>query len=127
MLGSTEAVTVEMVRMALDATSLRHQAIANNIANINTKGYAPARVDFEQQMSAVRQALDAGQPVTHEMLSGIQPVLQRDQVVSDEDRTSSLDTESANLAQNTVQYEALLKALGKHFAILGSAISEGKR
>ena len=127
MFGQAEAVTVEMVRLALDAASLRHQAIANNIANVNTAGYAPASVNFEQQMDVVRAALHQGDEVQPGMLAGIRPVIERSAPLADADRTALLDTEVAAMAQNTVQYEALLKALGKHMSILGSAISEGKR
>jgi flagellar basal-body rod protein FlgB len=38
-----------------------------------------------------------------------------------------LDGEVAALAQNTVQYQALIKGLNKHFSILASAASDGKR
>lgn len=127
MFGNTEAITVEMARLALDAASLRHQAIAHNIANANSPGFAPVRVSFEDQMGAARAALRAGAPVEHAMLAGVQPLLSRGAPAGDADRTALLDVEVADMAQNTVQYEALLKALGKHMAILGAAINEGKR
>lgn len=31
--------TYDIIKMGLDATNLRSQTIANNIANINTEGY----------------------------------------------------------------------------------------
>jgi flagellar basal-body rod protein FlgB len=127
MLGQAEAITVDMVRLALDAASMRHLTIANNIANVNTAGYAPASVNFEQQMEAVRNALIQGEPVQASMLTGIRPVIERGEPLADTDRTALLDTEIAHLSQNTVQYEALLKALGKHMSILNAAIAEGKR
>jgi len=127
MFGNTEAVTVEMSRLALDAASLRHQAIAHNIANVNTPGFAPVRVDFERQMETVRAALRDGAPVDGTMLAGVRPVLMRAAPAQDTDRTALLDLEVADMAQNTVQYEALMKALGKHLAILGAAVNEGKR
>ncbi len=127
MFGPTEAITVDMVKMALDAASLRHLTIANNIANVNTAGYAPASVNFEQQMEAVRAALHQGDTIQSSMLTGIRPVIERGAPLADADRTALLDTEIAKLSQNTVQYEALLKALGKHMSLIGSAIAEGKR
>lgn len=127
MFGQTEAITLDMLKMALDAASLRHQAIANNIANVNTPAYAPARVNFEAQMGALRSTLQQGNPITPGMLSGIRPVLEREAVVQESDRTALLDKEIVNMAQNTVQYEALLKALGKHMSILSAAVAEGKR
>jgi flagellar basal-body rod protein FlgB len=127
MFGNTEAITVDMVRLALDAAGLRHQAIAHNIANANSPGFAPARVSFEDQLGAVRAALRDGSAVEPSMLAGVHPVLARSAPTADTDRTALLDMEVADMAQNTVQYEALLKALGKHLAILGAAVNEGKR
>jgi flagellar basal-body rod protein FlgB len=127
MFGNTEAITVEMATLALDAASLRHQAIAHNIANAGTPGFAPVRVSFEEQLGAVRAALRDGAPVDHALLARVHPVMIRDTVAGGADRTAMLDMEVADMAQNTVQYEALLKALGKHLAILGSAVNEGKR
>jgi flagellar basal-body rod protein FlgB len=127
MVQKTEAVTNAMLKLALDAASLNHEAIANNIANIHTQGYAPVRVNFEEQMDAIRQTLEEGGKVKPDMLAGIQPVLVRDQpLVGDGDRTTSLDMETAKLAENTVHYEALLKVVGMRMSMVNSAIREGK-
>jgi len=106
---------------------MRHQAIANNIANANTAGYAPVRVDFESQMNAVRATLQQGGTVTPSMLQGVTPVLRRDVPPAEAGQGAALDMEIASLAQNTVQYQALLKALSKHMSILSAAVAEGKR
>jgi len=124
---STDSITVSMARLALDAASMRHQAIANNIANANTAGYAPVRVDFESQMNAVRATLQQGGTVTPSMLQGVTPVLRRDVPPAEAGQGAALDMEIASLAQNTVQYQALLKALSKHMSILSAAVAEGKR
>lgn len=123
----TEAVTTSMLKLALDAASLNHQAIANNIANINTPGYAPVRVNFEEQMESIRQTLEQGGRVNPDMLSGIQPVMERGKPLGSEDRTATLDMEAAKLAENTVHYEALLKVAGMRMSMVNSAINEGKR
>jgi flagellar basal-body rod protein FlgB len=127
MLGPAEAVTSQLLRMALNAATMRHTAIANNIANVNTAGYAPVSVNFEQQLDAVRSALGRGDEISSSMLSGVQPVLTRGAPLADTDRDALLDIDIANLAQNTVQFDALLKAMGKHMSILLSAVTEGKR
>ncbi len=129
MVDKTEAVTTNMLKLALDAASLNHQAIANNIANINTQGYAPVRVNFEEQMESIRQTLEEGGKVKADMLAGIRPVLERDQptLATDGDRTATLDMETAKLAENTVHYEALLKVVGMRMSMVNSAINEGKR
>lgn len=40
----------QSLEKALDVASLRQQVIANNIANVNTPGYAPSKVNFEDEM-----------------------------------------------------------------------------
>lgn len=47
--------TVKALERSLDGFSLRHQAIANNIANINTPGYVKQEVNFEQSLLAALQ------------------------------------------------------------------------
>jgi flagellar basal-body rod protein FlgB len=42
-------------------------------------------------------------------------------------RPQDVDVEMLALSQNTVHYQALVRALGKHLSILGAAISEGRR
>ena len=127
MFNPTEAITTDLVRLALDAASMRHLAISHNIANVNSPGYAPVRVDFERQLDAARSALQQGQPLAADMLAGVRPVTMRAAPLEGADRTAMLDMEVAAMAQNTVHYESLLKALGKQMSILASAISEGKR
>jgi flagellar basal-body rod protein FlgB len=127
MIEKAESVTNSMLKLALNAASLNHQAIANNIANINTIGYAPVRVNFEEQLDNIRQTLEQGGRVKPDMLSGIQPVFERSQPFGDGDRTTTLDMETAKLAENTVHYEALLKVMGIRMSMVGAAINEGKR
>jgi flagellar basal-body rod protein FlgB len=38
-----------------------------------------------------------------------------------------LDAEMAEVARNAVHYQALVKGLSRHFAILSSAVSDGKK
>jgi flagellar basal-body rod protein FlgB len=127
MTDRTEAVTTSLLRLALDAASMNHQAIANNIANINSPGYRPAQVNFESQLQAVRDAANTGRPVESSMLAGIRPYIERADVAPAGDRTATLDMEAAKLAENTVHYEALLKVMGMRLSTLGAAINEGKR
>jgi flagellar basal-body rod protein FlgB len=127
MIERTEAITSGMLKLALDATSLNHQAIANNIANVGSHGYRPARVNFEQQLGSIQQTLAQGGRVKASMLDGILPVLELLPGTVDGDRTASLDMETARLAENTVHYEALLKATGMRMSMLNAAINEGKR
>lgn len=122
-----EAITVAAIGLALDAASLRQQAIATNIANANTPGYAPLAVSFEDQLEDARRALRTHGRLDAAALAGVQPALQHAPGLNGLPARMLLDVEAANLAQNSVQFQALLKGLNRHYQILSSAVSDGKK
>ncbi|WP_419688248.1 flagellar basal body protein [Burkholderia theae] len=121
----TEAITSATLGLALDAASLRQQAIAANIANAQTDGYVPLGVDFERQLIDARQTWASSGSVDAESLRGVAPRLVR--VASQDGMQSGLDMQVAALAQNGVHFQTLLKALSKHYALLEEAVSDGKK
>jgi flagellar basal-body rod protein FlgB len=128
MIQEIDSVTMGVLRLALDAASLRHRVIAHNIANANTADFAPLRVDFEEQFDALRSALGQSRPIDRGMLEGLRPAIAQDGPLSVGATSKvALDLEVARLAQNTVHYQALLRGAAKHLSILGVAITEGKR
>lgn len=87
----------------LDATALRHEAIASNLANIETPHYR--RLDVNPSFGEdLRQALAAKDSTR---LSSLQPAISIDAnaVSSRRDgNTVELDTELINLNQNTLAH-----------------------
>lgn len=126
MVNPVESSTVGLVTLALDAASLRQQALANNIANLNTPGYVPYRVQFEEQLASARAHYLAGTPISQSDLAGVTPALAEDAAPVGSTQVA-VDMEVAKLAQNVVHYQALLRGLSKKMAILSMAINEGKR
>jgi len=116
--------TVALLSLALDATSLRQQAIAQNIANVNTPGYQRIGVSFEDQIDQLKQAVRQGQLPPAASLAAFQPALQ---ALGQPGDAVSLETEMAALSENTTHHQALLKVLNKQLALIGTAINEGKR
>jgi flagellar basal-body rod protein FlgB len=126
MMQEFEGVTLGVLRLALDAASLRHQVVAHNIANANTQGYTPVRVNFEEQFDSLRGALGRSQSVDPELLEHLRPVVEQDRNVNGQTAQVALDLEVAKLAQNTVHYQALLRGVSKYLSIVGVAVTEGK-
>jgi flagellar basal-body rod protein FlgB len=123
-----EAITTAALGLALDAASLRQQAIAANIANADTEGYVPVKVSFEDQMEEAREALQCRGRLDASSLAGVQPRLES--VALDSRGLPAkvmLDLEVADMAANGVQYQALIRGLSRQFAILSAAISDGKK
>jgi|SRR5450830_132267 len=127
MTDGIEAVTTSVLGLALDAASLRQQAIAANIANADAVGYVPLKVSFEAQLEDARRALDDGGKLSADMLAGVAPRIEADTSATTWSGKVRLDVEMAKMTQNAVQYQALIKGLSKHFSILSSAVNDGKR
>jgi hypothetical protein len=67
---------VSLLSLALDAAGMRQQAIAHNIANVNTPGFRRVAVSFEQQVAALEQRgmrSVTGAPPSLADLAGIRP------------------------------------------------------
>lgn len=127
MISLIDSNTTALLSLALDATSMRHQAIAHNIANANTPGYRPVGVSFEEYMMDARSALAQGRSVPHAATANYRTIFELAMIEESGADAVSLDMEVAKLSENTLHHQALLKALNRHFSIIGTAISEGKR
>lgn len=129
MTAGIEAITTKALSLALDAASLRQQAISANIANANTLGYIPLAVDFESQMEEARMALQSQGCLDSASLQGVAPRLYQTGTPNDLGISSKvmLDMEVAKLAQNAVHFQALIRGLSKHFSIMSTAVSDGKK
>lgn len=127
MISGTEAITTRALSLALDAATLRQQAIASNIANANAAGYIPLRVSFNAEFDAVRRSLvDRGRTETDALGAvrmQLEPALDANGIAM----PVELDAEVAALAQNTTHYQTLIRGLSRHFSMLASAVSEGKK
>ena len=112
-----EDISTNLVSQALDAAVLRQQAIAQNLANINTPGYKRLSVAFEAQLAgASRNA------------SPSQVAMQAPRLIQAAEAGGvSTDVELAQLSETVLHHHALLKALEKHMGLLRTAVSEGKK
>ncbi|MWL90529.1 flagellar basal body protein [Cupriavidus sp. SW-Y-13] len=126
MVPGIEGVTTAALSLALDAASLQHRVLAANVANANTPGYVPMRLRFAARIEggAVRQATAATDPAS---MFAVRMSLQPAFDASGAAATVQPDQEVAAMSENALHYQALASALDKHFSILASAASDGKR
>jgi flagellar basal-body rod protein FlgB len=124
---SLESLTTATLAKALDAASLRHQAIAANVANINSIGFESLRVDFEAQLADARNSLRERGSVEARDLEALRPALEPDVDESGAAVALQLDLQMAEMARNAVQYQALTQGLSRHLAMLSTAAAEGRK
>lgn len=112
------------VAVALDALSFRQQALATNLANVNTTGYRAAGVDFE---AALQSALQDAPTAPDEALQKLGEL--RDDLRSGEfsstarDAGVELDMQLAQMSETVLRYQALIEGLGKYGSLTRMAIA----
>ena len=122
MVPSIESATKAMLGQALEATTMRHQAIAQNIANVNTPDYRAVDVSFEDQLSGVRDQLEQGHGVSAAMMAQYHPTLVSADRTGSDGGAVSLEMELAKLSENTLHQQVLLKLLNSHYSVMASAL-----
>jgi len=126
-----------VLEKALDASWLRNEVIAHNIANADTPGYKKYRVEFEEELKSALEAstlkgkktrpkhLDIGASSIDE----VRPrVVRTDGTQMREDGNNvDMDEEMTSLAKNAIMYNALVQKISGEFRKLKTVINEGRR
>jgi flagellar basal-body rod protein FlgB len=102
---------------AIQGSALRHEALASNMANVNTPGYRRQDVDFH---SALQAAMPAGRDAL--ATTPIGATTDASAPMRADGNSVDVDVESANLAQNALEYQALTQVLGARNDILAIAM-----
>jgi len=126
--------TTKVLSKGIDAASLRQQVIANNIANVDTPGFKRSDIVFASELqNAVRRldqavkgnvVLEGSDPV-----DGVSPrvVQERSTSYRPDGNNVDIDVEMAELAQNTIWYNAMIQQISQRFSTIRTAINEGRR
>lgn len=123
----TNSTTSMLVTLALNASSAKHMAIAQNIANVNTEGYRPLQVDFDAQVALFKDQLlnrgnDAAAGRAIEALRAGVKITEAPEAQG----KVQLDAEVAKMTQNAIHYQTLLTARSKLSSLVRMAISGGR-
>jgi flagellar basal-body rod protein FlgB len=127
------------MQKSLDALATQHNAIANNIANIDTPNFKRSVVTFQDQLklaidgtpsSSMWRTNPMHMPVQASALSldNFQPTISTisDTMGRNDGNNVDMEMESSLMAQNNLVYNALADVTSGYFADLRHAITEGK-
>ena len=108
-------LTSSSLRVSVAGLAARQNAIANNIANIETPGYRARKVKFEEALQGAVARGDSPAEVTPNTLTSLEPTrLNGSNVNLDEETLSHIDT--------TMRYQLTLRALDSKYGMLRDAI-----
>lgn len=106
------STTVEALSFALDALQVQSDAIANNVANVDTPGYTQSNVSFQSSLAA---ALANGGTATTSVTPSANPVGLNGNNVS-------LSQELTQATTNAMDYQAVSNELTTYFQILSGSM-----
>lgn len=108
-----DSVTTTALSSALDGLAARQQAIAQNIANVNTPGYRAKVVSFESALSqSVANGNGSAQPVEFDSSNP----------VNVNGNNVSLDNETLNNVSTVLRYQFAARAVGAEFDAVRTAM-----
>ena len=118
-------ITFELIKKSLNASALRQKVIANNIANINTKGFKRSEVVFEDKLKSELAKIESNP----ESIDALQPQVITDKSTSfrEDGNNIDLDLEMANMAANNIMYNMLVNRINSKFNMTRYIISEGRK
>ncbi len=128
--------TFGLLKKVLDLRVQNQQTIASNIANADTPGYAPARLEFEGDLQRALKDPGPSASRVHPMHyplggEGLEQVTGRVLRTPDAsgigDRNGvEVDQEMIALAENQIMYEAATQMLSKKLGLMKYVIQDGR-
>lgn len=115
--------TTDILGKAIQGTWARNEAIASNIANVDTPGYKRKDVVFE---SYLNQAMQGMGKITSEELNRIQPKTitdYRSMSYRLDGNNVDVDAEMGYLAENQLRYNALISQVNYNFSRIKSVLN----
>jgi len=103
-----------LLGQALGAAELRHQVIANNLANVDTPGFRAQRVVFEELLA---EALERGE-------GGVEPKVVRANATAPgpDGNDVHLEDQVGTMLKNSVMYKAYVRILATRYKQMELAI-----
>ena len=116
--------TIGMPSDLVGARSQRHQVLASNVSNIDTPGYEPKDVDFQNliesmQGKGIRMARTSGKHLPAATPGGSLSVVRTGDKVD-------MDREMVSIAENHLMHNAAVEMLARKFRGLQNVLREGR-
>lgn len=134
---SPEMSSVNMFQDAMDGGSRRHEAIADNLANVNTPGYKRKEVAFKDKLQEAYMGDGPEVPLhqahpKHISLGTQKPIEPSQYQVNDtnmrnDENNVDPDRQMSKLAKNETYYNGLSTFLRQQFNNVGSLIQDLKQ
>lgn len=131
----------KVLEKSLNAASMQHQMISNNISNVDTPGYKRSEVVFQSKLNEVlgfKDKVFLPLAVTHQNHISVSPnitindinpeiIVNNETSLRTDDNNVDIDVEMSKLAENTAYYSSLAQLTSLKLSGLQSVISDGRK
>ena len=111
----------------LSWTSKRQQALASNVANLDTPGYRAKDFSFQDQLTSITMKATSGKHIAPSADNSTARVYDVEGQEKPNGNTVNIEREMTEITKNGLQYITLVQYLNQKIRTLRSAISEGGR
>jgi flagellar basal-body rod protein FlgB len=128
--------SIGLLEKVLELRQQNQQVIASNIANVDTPGYTPARLEFEARLKQALNSRSVQPKMTHPAhfqvsAAGVSDVTAKVIQTPTADRIGDgngvdLEQEMMSLAENQILYETATQLVSKKLGILKYVVQEGR-
>ncbi|AHV97875.1 flagellar basal-body rod protein FlgB [Paenibacillus sabinae T27] len=135
-LGLLNSISFLRLQRGIDAATMRQNALANNVANVDTPGFKRSDVSFEsflrEQESGLQPSLGAKVTDLRHIRFGTtgpipSPVIRTDETttMNNNDNNVDIDREMALSAENQLRYSSYVQLLSSQISMMRTA-TEGR-
>ena len=127
---SMKGTNYNLLKNALDVSSLRQRVISGNLANINTPGYKVNKVEFEKHLKAATEGVslkktDKGH-FGVDNIGEIQGTLEkrRSTAYNENGNNVDVDLEMTEMAANELHYSTLISLMNSKYSKINASINK---
>ena len=124
-MNSLFSKTVGMLSDLVGARSQRHQVLASNVSNIDTPGYEPKDVDFQNLVESMQGKAVRMSRTNRKHLPASAPGGANLSVVTTGDKVD-MDRQMVSIAENHLMHNAAIEMLARKFRGLQNVLREGR-
>jgi flagellar basal-body rod protein FlgB len=124
-----------LLERSLDASALRQNVVANNIANVDTPYFKRSDVSFEEllqnEMNGVKTVIGRRTDPRHIAIGGtdnLQPKIVTDELsaMNNNQNNVDIDSEMSLLAKNQLRYNVMIQQANNEIRQVRTAIDKGR-
>jgi len=116
--------TMTALEKGLDGAAARQRALAANIANLETPGYQPQVVSFEDELRHALSTASQGGAGAVDEVARVSPTTTTEDAsaVRLDDNSMDVEAQIATLGKNSLQQAALLKLMSMKFEMIQTVV-----